>query len=260
MKTRAMANRLPVPGEHGAGARLGARPGREAGRVVLWLFVLLLLANGAFFGVMQLARTPAGASGKDHLPLNADKIRLVAPPAKTAPSPATGARAEAPVPVAPAAPKKPPVCLQWGPFAGNDLTRAAQSLKKLQLGDRLSREPVAEARGYWVYIPPLGSKQEALAKIAELKQMGITDYLLIQGEGKWQYAISLGVLSTEAAAKTQLARLRRKGVASAQAGPRTVDSNRASFLIRDADDPLTAKLVELKQGFPGSELQAVPCP
>lgn len=264
-------------------------PGREGGKAVaLSLFLLLLLANLVFFALMRSASTAGEEAAPSHRAVNADKIKLVGPPppqakhdagnteaavgtpaggAAVAPdgapseSPEEGAaQTAASVPAAPPAAKKPPVCLEWGPFAGNELARAGRALGALNLNDRVSRKPILEAGGYWVYIPPLGSRQAALSKIAELKRLGVSDYLLIQGGGQWQNAISLGVLSTEAAAQTLLAQLRRKGVTSAQAGPRTVESKRAGFLIRDADDALTAKLVELKQSFPGSELQAVACP
>jgi hypothetical protein len=239
---------------------LFAPPRRERGRALaLWLFILLLLANAAFFGLMHFARAPANAPAKAYRPLNADKIRLVAAPLPAS-SPQALASAQAATGAPAAIPAKVAVCLKWGPFAGDALSRAGQSLQKLQLGDRLSRQQSAGPKGYWVYIPPLGSRQKALEKIAELRRLGVSDYLLIQAGGRWQYAISLGVLSTEAAAKAQLAQLRRKGVRSARAGPRSTESSRTSFLIRDADDPLTAKLVELNQDFPGSELTAVPCP
>lgn len=270
-----------------AARRAGARPGREGGRAAaLLLFLLLLLANLMFFALMRSASTAGEEVVPSHRAVNADKVKLVGPPASVAKPDAgdmkaAGAQAAAiapdgaqsesagegmaqtaasSVPAAPPAAKKPPVCLEWGPFAGNELARAGRALGALNLNDRVSRKPILEAGGYWVYIPPLDSRRAALNKIAELKRLGISDYLLIQGGGQWQNAISLGVLSTEAAAQTLLAQLRRKGVTSAQAGPRTVESKRAGFLIRDADDALTAKLVELKQSFPGSELQAVACP
>ncbi len=215
------------------------------------LFVILLLANIAFFGLVQLSTGQGGEPTAEHKPLSEGKVILVDPP-----TPAVVAKANDTPPKAQVAAS---VCLEWGVFSGKVLEEVQTELHKLQLGDRVKLINLEEINRYWVYIPPQKSKVEADKKIAELKGSGIVDYLLIQDEGKWRYAISLGVFSTEEAADKLLAQLKQKGVKTAKAGPRMHSTGETKIIVKDVTDELAAKLVALKQVFQGSELKAIAC-
>lgn len=220
-----------------------------------WLFALLLIANIAFFAVMQL---PQGSPGSDllasHEPYHAEQIRLLpeadptqARPPETQPSAQSAA---------------PQICLEWGIFSSQELARAKDALKPLQLGeDAITvRNTPEKTSKYWVYIPPLKSRPEALKKQEELKGLGIEDSLVMQDNNKWRHAISLGVFSTQEAADKHLAELRTKhNVKSAKSGPRTLDNGHSSMLVKASGTNLEAELVKLKLDFPGTELKAVPC-
>jgi hypothetical protein len=69
-------------------------------------------------------------------------------------------------------------------------------------------------------VPPQGSKAEAERKVAELKELGVKDLLIVQEAGSNQYAISLGVFSSEKGGQDRLAELKAKGVKSARLMPR----------------------------------------
>ena len=216
-----------------------------------WIFALLLIANIAFFAVMQL---PQGNSGNDsmasHTSFHAEKIRLL-PETELTPA-QLPAQAEAP----------PQICLEWGIFSKPELARAQDALKPLQLGEHAVslRNAPEKTSKYWVYIPPLKSRPEAQKKQAELKGLGIEDSLVLQDNNKWRNAISLGVFSTQEAADKYLAELRTKNnVKSAKSGPRTMDDGHSSLLITASGADFEAGLVKLKQDFPGTELKAVPC-
>lgn len=212
------------------------------------LFFLLLAANLVLAAFVLSDAAPRRDDYRPDL-LQPEKIRLL--PADAPPAPA---------PVAVEVPS-PAACLEWGPFRSGELAAAEVAIGKLQIGHRLEARQleVEDDSGYWVYIPPLRSRQEAEQKIAELKSLGINDYFLVQGDGKWKYAVSLGMFRTEEAAKVQLDALARKGVRSAQSGKRERPVRLTVFVARDADEALAAKLVELRSGFPGSELKAVVC-
>lgn len=213
-----------------------------------WIFTLLLLGNIAFAVVMLL---PQGRPGTDtmvgHAPYLAEKIRLMA-------------EEEVPSPV-PTSVTPPQICLEWGMFAGQDINRVKTALKPLQLDEKdlTVRGMPEKTSTYWVYVPPLKSKQEAQKKVDELKSLGVEDSFVMQDNNKWRHAISLGVFSTEDAANKYLTQLRDKGVKSAKAGPRNQDENHSSLLIRATGRNIEAELVNLKQEFPGTELKAVPC-
>jgi hypothetical protein len=216
-------------------------PGSVAKRV----FLLLLLANLGFYAYAHYFSGSTGEPASGHEPVNADKIGLLKPE-------------EAPAPKAAAT--DAPICLEWGNFSGADLERADAALQKLALGDRLLRVAVEEPKKWWVMIPPQGSKAEADRKAAQLKGLGVTDYLVMQENSKWKYAISLGLFSSEEAANKQLTSLRDKGVRSARLEPRFSETGAAKFLLRDTNAEVEARLVEIKLGFEGSHLKAVTCP
>ena len=108
------------------------------------------------------------------------------------------------------------VCLAWDNLAAADADR----LNTLVVGRfpdfRISRRLEAgESGGWWIYIQPQTSKAEADKKASELRQLGVTDYFVIQ-EGPNRFAISLGVFSGEKGGQDRLAELKSKGVRSAR--------------------------------------------
>ena len=146
-------------------------------------------------------------------------------------------------------------CVEWGGFAVAEAPRAEKALEPLALGARLSQRRSEETAGWWVFIPPQPNRQSALRKTAELKTLGIDDFFIIQEEGKMRWAVSLGVFSSEEAARSRLEALRVKGVRSAQSGERETQVAKVWFQARGADAPQQAKLRETAQGFPGTEVR-----
>ena len=216
------------------------------------LFFILMLANAVFFAYSWFG-PGAQASGDAQIiaqQLNAQKIRLLAPEQVSA----LARKAEAPKPAAAVA----AVCLEWGGFLGADAARASQALDPLGLGAKLTQRKQDDVSGFWVYIPPLASRQSATQKIGELKRLGVDDYFIVPDDPKWRNAISLGIFKTEDAAKARLAALRAKGVRSATMGARETQPGKTYFQVHDATPVLAAKLNELKQGFPGSEVHDCP--
>lgn len=213
-----------------------------------WVFVLLLLGNIIFFAAMQWPQNKSrDDSMANHAPFRAEKIRLITEDEMPPPAPA-------PAPVA------QQVCLEWGQFAEQDLARARIALQALKLGEADISVQATRANSWWVYIPPLKTKQEANKKVDELKGLGIQDSFVMQDNNSWRYAVSLGVFSTQEAAERYLAQIREKGVRSAKAAPRNQDGGRSSLFIKASGADIEAELVKLKQDFPATELKAAPCP
>ncbi len=236
------------------------------------LFWLMVLANAALFAFMRwgdaLLRSDATQMQP---PLNADKIKLLgltaarpvsapapAAPASAAPAAPTNAPPPAnPIPLAPLS--RQSACLEWGEFSGSDLARASADLAGLKLGDRLTQREVEHAIGYWVYIPPLKTRTEVNAKIAQLKKIGITDYFVVQEKGKWQYTISLGVFKAEDVAHRFVAKLKAKGVRNAVMGERQTRLKFTVFVLKDPNADTLAKMVEWQKDFTDIAMKAVPC-
>jgi len=210
------------------------------------LFLLLVLANVMFF-VWSRYVAPPDASA-DPLPLTRqiepEKLKVLAPNELPPPS----ARA----PTAPAAALK---CLEWGSFTVAVAPRAEKALEPLALGPRLAQRRTEETAGWWVFIPPQGSRPAALKKAAELKARDIEDYFIMQEEGPFRWALSLGVFRTEDAAQARLAALRGMGVRSAQIAARETVVPKVWLQVKGVDGALQARLKEAARGIEGSELR-----
>lgn len=209
------------------------------------LFFILLLVNAALFAYSWYGIEGQG-TGDAQIPaqqLNPEKIRLLVPEQ-------VGALTRKTEP-----PKVATVCLEWGALPGSDVARAAHALEPLALGTRLTQRRQEDAAGFWVYIAPLANRQVATQKAGELKRLGVDDYFVVPDDQKWRNAVSLGVFKTEEAAKARLSTLRAKGVRSAIIGAREPQPGRTYFQVQEASPALAARLNELKQEFPGTEVR-----
>lgn len=164
-------------------------------------------------------------------------------------------------PAPPPPPKPgPSSCVEWGSFTLAVAPRAEQALEPLALGARLSSRRAEETAHWWVFIPPKDGKAAAQKAANDLKALGLDDFHVMNEEGKMRWAVSLGVFSTEVAAKVRLDAVREKGVRTAQAGARETVVTKVSLQVKDADAGIRTRLTEIAQQFPGSELRECPAP
>ena len=257
------------------------------------LFGILLLLCIGFFAYMQWggALTGTAKNGQSLAELNPEKIILLdkpvtkqmpgsavtpvqpviavsAPVAASTPALVSAAvPASAPIPAAlPVAVTTPPAkaivvkaCMEWGEFSGIDLARSERELARFKLGDRLAQRTVEYASGYWVYMPPVGSKEAVNKKIAAIKALGLEDYYVVRDSRQWYNAISFGVFKTEEAAKNYLAVIRKKGIRTAKVGERKHKLKFIVHVIKSVDTELNTRLAALQKEFAGSELKSVAC-
>jgi hypothetical protein len=210
------------------------------------LFLLLVAANLALFAWWRYYAAPEGAGDPEPMrrQISPEKIRII------------GSEELARLPASkPTADLPRRACLEWGGFALAEGARAEQALEPLALGARLAQRRTEETAGWWVFIPPQGSRAGALKKTAELKSLGVDDFFVVQEEGATRWAISLGVFRSEDAARSRLEALRAKGVRTAQTGERETQVPKIWFQVRDAEGALQVKLRALAQAFPGTELR-----
>jgi hypothetical protein len=215
------------------------------------LFLLLALANVAFFAWSRYGSPPH--AGADPLPLTRQidpgKLKIIAP-AELSSLPLRQKPAPAPVALKP--------CLEWGGFTAADFSRAEEALEPLALGARLGQRRSEETAGWWVFIPPQGTRQGALKKAAELKALGINEYFIVAEEGEHRWALSLGVFRSEEAAQAHLAALRAQGVRTAQVGPRETLVQKLWLQVKAVDAALEARLKDVARQIDGSELKSCP--
>ena len=212
------------------------------------IFFLLLIAAIAFGSHLWLtAKTEtADYSSREK---NRDDVRIVAvtSPAMAAQNVENARRTVLAIAGAP--------CVEFSGIAANDATRAREAFNTLQLGTRLSERRVEEITRFWVFIAATRDRKNAENTMANLRKQGVTDMSI-----RPDNAISLGVFSTEDAARRFMTSLEAKGVKGAEAGPFTREVRELVMLIREPDTETVARLTILQRDYPGAQLRAVTCP
>lgn len=220
------------------------------------LFLALLLANLALYAWWRYGVPDEAAPAPLSRQIAPDKLKVVAPASLPPVSAVTKPPAAAPTPPPP--PADVLACLEWGSFAIADAPRAEQALEPLGLGARLAQRRSEEHAGWWVFIPAQANRQGALRKAVELKQLGVEDYFVVQEEGAYRWALSLGVFRTEEAAQARLAALRGQGVRSARVGARETVVPKVWLQVKGVDAALQVRLKEIARQIEGSELKDCP--
>lgn len=146
-------------------------------------------------------------------------------------------------------------CIEFSGIQPADASRAREAFNSLQLGERLAERRVEDISRYWVYIPGSSDRRAAENRMAELRRQGVAD-LSIRPDN----AISLGVFSSEEAARRFLTTLSARGIRGAEQGPFSRDLREIAMLIRDPDTELVARLTVMQRDYPASQVRAVPCP
>jgi hypothetical protein len=202
-----------------------------------------------------LTREQADAAAKAAAPPGGEAAADAANAASAAASAPATAVAAAPV----AAPAPPPAfaCTEIGPLDAADARRFEARLAALDLGDRQSRQTVQaqDVTSWLVHIPPQGSKEAADKKAAELRNLGVENFYIMQGDSPLKYAISLGVFKTESGAQALLAQLGKQGVHTARIAPRGPQTVHYIYRVRGLD-AATRKRIEGYAGrYDGAEIK-----
>jgi hypothetical protein len=205
--------------------------------------LLLLLANLAFFAYRSYV---AQYVGRDSSPaaqqIRPEKIRLI-PPAEYARIVAA---------------RRANACLELGPVASGDAARAEEAITALGGGLKVASRRNEDSTRWWVYIPPFPTRQAAAQREAELKKRGVDDSSLIIDDSNFRNAISLGVFRSEDAANGRVEALKKLGVADVAIVQREGTPARVYLQLRNVPEPLRRKLLDVRSGFPGSDLRDCP--
>ncbi|VXB52907.1 SPOR domain-containing protein [Massilia sp. 9I] len=232
-------------------------------KFVFWVLVAL---NAALFAYAQgyLGKPAGGEREPERLKnqLAAERMVLLSP---------AEARAAAQTPAAPAAllvqePAPAPVppaletvdCTQAGAFAASDARRFETRIARLDLGARATRTsvPFQEVTSHLVYLPPNGGKEGADRRVAELKEKGVQNFFVMQGDSPLRWAVSLGVFKTEAAAQSLVTALGKQGVRGVRVLPRGPQGTRATWQFRDLTAEERSRVAGIADDFAGVELRA----
>ncbi|UTH35934.1 SPOR domain-containing protein [Pseudomonas sp. KHPS1] len=216
-----------------------------------WILLLLILLN-AFYYVWHQQQAPLRA--KEVAPAGAyqgarQDIRLLSesssPRARVDESASASASAA--------------VCLYLGSFEAEEKARVVeQRLLSLDIQAEVRSVDAAAGVEYWVYLPPLASRQASLRQLRELQARRIDSYIITQGE--LANGISLGIFPRGDSAGSVMQRLREAGYE-----PQMRELSRAhrSFWVRVA--PESRRLADefllgrLAGDFAGLQHQLMPC-
>ena len=146
-------------------------------------------------------------------------------------------------------------CVEFSGIAGADIPSAREAFGALKLGGRLVERRVEEITRHWVFIPPTNDRRSAEVNMAQLRRQGLSDMSV-----RPDNAISLGVFSTEEAARRFLASIEARGVKGAESGPFVKELREIVMLVREPDTETVARLALLQREYANTLLRAVPCP
>lgn len=151
------------------------------------------------------------------------------------------------------------VCLFLGSFEQMpEASAVEQRLLSLDIRSQVQSIDAAAGVDYWVYLPPLASRQASLRQLRELQARKIDSYIITQGD--LANGISLGIFPRNDSAESVMQRLREAGYE-----PLLRELTRAhrSFWVRIA--PESRRLAEdsllerLAFDFKGLQHQLMPC-
>lgn len=227
------------------------------------LVFLLVLVNVLFYawttGLFGRPDNPdAGRLAQQVAP---ERLRIVS--SGEAPAPADPADVPAALPAAPASPvdaadAADKLCLVWENLGALDAEKLGVLLTDRFVDFHVERSKLArEANGWWVFIPPLAGKPEAEKKVGELRQLGVSDFFIVQ-EAANRHAISLGIFSTEKGGLDRLAELKAKGVRSARLLPRHAGEPNVSLQVSGPLAGKTQLLAETAAVLPKFKAKACP--
>jgi cell division septation protein DedD len=92
-------------------------------------------------------------------------------------------------------------CRSFGPFPTQADTRAAMNvLTPLTKRIRMREEHATQTRGYWVYLPAMPTREQALTTARTLSGKGVRDYYVVTA-GDQQNTISLGLFRDQSNAE-----------------------------------------------------------
>lgn len=103
------------------------------------------------------------------------------------------------------------ICYSAGPFDNEATIQSAQEqLTPLVLKTSIRSLTTTQEAGYWVYLPAMPTRAEALAKGRELAAAKVRDYYVVTA-GDHENTVSLGLYREQYNADNRIAQLSRKG-------------------------------------------------
>lgn len=148
-------------------------------------------------------------------------------------------------------------CFALGPFSNEaDLRRAFNALAPYVASSRERQTVETQDRGFWVYLPAVDTREEALRLARELSAAGLRDYYVVTA-GAQENTISLGLFRLEDNARRRLEALRTLGFEATMA--RRTEESRAYWLDYAATADAQPPWERVVASSPGVARRPIPC-
>ncbi len=169
-----------------------------------FLFLLLLALNVG--GACWIVLAPPAAAEPEPL-VRADVARLVLLSERDGTTGGPGMPGDA----SSGATSADDVCRSIGPFATqSDMRSAMKAIGPLARRVQYRNAHSTQSRGYWVYLPAVSSREEALGVARSLSSKGVRDYYVVTA-GEQQNTVSLGLFREQANAERRRAEITALG-------------------------------------------------
>ena len=147
------------------------------------------------------------------------------------------------------------VCLEYAELLIGRANQVEALSAKRFPAFRLARVPLLGRASFWVHIPPQASKALAEKKTAELAEMKIRDYFIVEDGSADNFAVSLGVFVRRESAEKMLLEMKEKGVRSAIISEKNDRPALVKLQLRGGKTEAQALQNALKEAIPNAKLQ-----
>ncbi len=108
--------------------------------------------------------------------------------------------------------KQPLLCYSLGPFSTRSEARRALGIIRNAVSKaRIRQSEAMQTLGYWVYLPAVNTRAEALALARRLAELGVRDYYVVTA-GDRSNTVSLGLFRMKENASHRLEAMRKLGL------------------------------------------------
>ena len=142
-------------------------------------------------------------------------------------------------------------CLEWGNFDEEQIQYGEAVISEIVPEQSYSLVETGDTTMYWLYVPPLPSKEAANRMINQLRNLGIVSFR-VKKDGQWKNAISLSMFYDKEDALKQLKEIEKKGITNVTIEDRTVTLKK--IVIYNPTQTIKEQLQKLVEQFEDTHL------